>query len=266
MLAGIWWVSGEATVPKVTGLTQEQAAVGLEAAGLGVGRTSEEPTLAAAPGTVMNQMPKPGTSVREGTTVDLVVASVPSAAVPDVVGMPSSEAEAELAIAGLRVGEVDGVTSNETPEGEVLAQSPEADTEVPVASEVALEISTGPKEGAVPDVTGLPSVDAVRRLRDCRVCCQGDEEGECGRCRRRRDQPVARCGDRAQEGATVTITVSKGAPPTDEPATSEAPATTEPPRPPNRPRPRSHRRPRSRLDHRTASNHRAAGDHRTAEG
>ena len=40
-------------MPKVTGLTQEQAAVGLEAAGLGVGRTSEEPTLAAAPGTVI---------------------------------------------------------------------------------------------------------------------------------------------------------------------------------------------------------------------
>ena len=217
-LAAIWWFQGNVTVPMVTGLSQTAASASLEAAGLAVGRASSEPTLAVEPGTVISQSPKPGMSVREGTNVDLVVAEIPVATVPDVVGKSSSEAEADLAVAGLRVGGVTGVYTADADAGTVLTQSPQAATEVPVATAVALEISAGPKQGAVPDVTGLASVDANDVLDSAGFAVKETkkESAEVPAGVVMSQSPAA--GTVAEEGTTVTVTVSTGPPPAAEPA------------------------------------------------
>ena len=157
-------------------------------------------------------------SVRAGTNVDLVVAEVPVATVPDVVGKSSSEAEADLAVAGLRVGEVTAVFSEDAKTGAVMTQSPEAAAEVPVATAVALEISAGPKQGAVPDVTGLTSVDANDVLDSAGFAVKETkkESAEVPAGVVMSQSPAA--GTVAEAGTTVTVTVSTGPPPAAEPA------------------------------------------------
>ena len=233
VIAAIWWFQGNVTVPKVTGLSQAAATASLDSAGLAVGRASSEPTLAVAPGTVIGQSPKPGMSVREGTNVDLVVASIPVVTVPNVVGKASSEAEADLAVAGLQVGEVTAVFSEDAKAGTVMTQSPEADAEVPVASVVALEISAGPTQGAVPDVTGLTSVDANDVLESAGFAVKETkkESADVAAGVVMSQSPAA--GVVAEKGTTVTLTVSTGPPPAEEPAPPaeevEEPPATEPP-------------------------------------
>ena len=233
VIAAIWWFQGNVTVPKVTGLSQAAATASLDSAGLAVGRASSEPTLAVAPGTVIGQSPKPGMSVREGTNVDLVVASIPVVTVPNVVGKASSEAEADLAVAGLQVGEVTAVFSEDAKAGTVMTQSPEADAEVPVASVVALEISAGPTQGAVPDVTGLASVDANDVLDSAGFAVKETkkESADVAAGVVMSQSPAA--GVVAEKGTTVTLTVSTGPPPAEEPAPPaeevEEPPATEPP-------------------------------------
>jgi serine/threonine-protein kinase len=223
-LAAIWWFQGGVAVPEVTGVSQEQATTDLEAAGLAVGQTSIEATLGVAPGTVTGQTPAAGANVREGASVDLVVAALPTATVPDVVGKTGSEAEADLAVAGLRVGDVTPAYSKEVPAGAVVTQSPEGDTEVSVGSAVALEVSAGPEQGAVPDVTGLVSVDAEDTLESAgfKVKESSKESEDVAPGVVISQSPVA--GTVAQDGTTVTITVSTGAPKAAEPA---PPATDE---------------------------------------
>ncbi len=234
-IAVIWWFQGNVTVPNVVGAQQAAASASLEAVGLTVGRASSEVTLAVAPGTVMSQSPKPGASVREGTSVDLVVAAIPVVAVPDVVGKASSDAEADLAVEGLQVGEVTAVFSDDADVGIVLTQSPEADAEVPVASVVALEISAGPKQGAVPDVTGLSSTDANDVLDSAGFAVKETKQESA-------DVDVGvvmsqspSAGTVAEQGTTVKLTVSTGPPSAEEPAPPaeevEEPPATEPPTP-----------------------------------
>ena len=222
-------------MPNVTGAQQAAAAASLEAVGLTVGRASSEATLAVAPGTVVSQSPKPGMSVREGTSVDLVIAEIPVVVVPDVVGKASSDAEADLAVEGLQVGEVTAVFAEDAAPGTVLTQSPEADTEVPVASVVALEISAGPKQGAVPDVTGLASTDANDVLDSAGFAVKEtkQESADVDAGVVMSQSPSA--GTVAEAGTTVTLTVSTGPPPAEEPtpppADAEQPPATEPPAP-----------------------------------
>jgi len=249
VLAAFFWLQGQATVPDVTGLTQQEASAELEAVGLVVGLASPDATLAVAPGTVTSQSPEPGASVREGAKVDLLVAELPLASVPDVVGMSASDAEAELAIVGLRVGEVTGISSTDVPEGTVVTQSPDGAEEVAVASAVDLEISTGPKEGAVPNVTGLSSGDANDVLVSAGLKASELSQTSSDVAPGVVITQAPAAGTVVQEGATVTITVSSGpaaviapVPPADttdggeQPPAPETPATPEPP-PVERPEP-----------------------------
>jgi len=209
-LFAIVWSQGNVGVPDVIGMTQEQASAELESVGLNVGEASSDPTLAVAPGTVTGQTPAHGTNLREGAKVDLLVAELPMVEVPDLVGKPASEAEADLAVAGLRAGQVTGVSSSEAPEGTVVTQSPSSAEEVPVASTVDVEISTGPKADAVPDVTGLTSVDAVEVLAAAGFGSSQTSKSSADAAAGVviEQSPVA--GVTLQEGATVALTVSSG--------------------------------------------------------
>lgn len=69
-------VSGSqtATVPNVGGMTVEQAAAELEAAGLRVGEVSRAPAEGASPGEILDQDPKPGVEAERGAAVNVIVA------------------------------------------------------------------------------------------------------------------------------------------------------------------------------------------------
>lgn len=198
--------------PEVVGLTQETAETAITAAGLTVGEVSEEPTLGAEPGTVTAQDPEAGLEVEEGSSVDLVVATVPVAGVPDVVGDSQEEAAAKLAQEGLRIGDVEYAYNKEVDAGFVISQDPEAGSEVVVGSAVQLSVSKGEETGQVPNVVGLSQDDAIATLEaagfEVKTTKEKSESVEAGDVIAQ--SPAA--GKSAAAGSTVTITVSSGAP------------------------------------------------------
>ena len=89
-------------VPDVTSETAGQAKAQLEGApGQFTVTTTLEITTSAAPGTVIGQSPVGGSSVKPGSTINLVVAKAPATvAVPNVVGSKRGAAEAMRGAAG----------------------------------------------------------------------------------------------------------------------------------------------------------------------
>ena len=148
-------------VPKVVGMTEDEAIDELETAGFTV-ETDNRPS-EKDEGEVIDQDPKAGKRLEEGETVTITVSSgAKQVEVPDVEGMPISEARAAIKDEGLVVGDVVEVESEEE-EGTVLEQTPPAGTEVDVESSVDLEIATSPVV-LVPDVINQDEDSAVAEL------------------------------------------------------------------------------------------------------
>lgn len=91
-------------------------------------------------GIVARQHPKAGTKIDEGVVVKVTVSKgPPPVAVPDVVGSDSSQAQADLASAGL-TSTVNAVPSSK-PEGTVLRTDPAPGDDVPKGTTVELRVS-----------------------------------------------------------------------------------------------------------------------------
>lgn len=143
-------------VPDVVGLTEAAATADITDAELTVGTVTEEASDAVAVGLVIRQDPVATTMVDAGTAVDLVVSDGPEpVVVPDLAGLTQAEAEAAITTAGLVVGTVSTAPSDTVPAGDVISQSPAANTGVEVGSAVDFVVSTGAEPelcDALPDV------------------------------------------------------------------------------------------------------------------
>jgi serine/threonine-protein kinase len=152
------------TVPRVVGMSYEEAVDALTDAGLRAKRTpvfSDEPE-----GEVVRQDPAANASVREGATVRLSVSQgQETVTVPDVLDQTRQSAEAELAANGFEVS-VDSAPSDDTAEGLVMAQDPDPGVESPKGATVNITISTGPSSVRVPDVVGQDQASAQATLED----------------------------------------------------------------------------------------------------
>ena len=148
-------------VPDLVGLTGDEAAEALEAAGLG-GEASDAFDAQPA-GTVISQDPAPDTELPAGSTVAYVVSAGPApVAVPDLVGLTGDEAAEALEAAGLGGEASDAFDAQ--PAGTVISQDPAPDTELPAGSTVAYVVSAGPAPVAVPDLVGLTGDEAAEAL------------------------------------------------------------------------------------------------------
>jgi eukaryotic-like serine/threonine-protein kinase len=114
-------------VPRVVGLSEDDAASSLRAAGLGV-RLTEEFSATVPPGRVIGQSPQAFQTVPADSVVTIVVSKGPREfPMPNVTGKSEAEATAQLRSLGLRVQtvQVPGSTGNR-----VVGQEPEPDTTV----------------------------------------------------------------------------------------------------------------------------------------
>lgn len=149
-------------------------------------------------------------------------------AVPDVVGMTTDGARNALEQAGLTVGTITEVASEDGPAGTVIEQTPAAGEEVDEGSEVTLRVSTGsaaPTAVEVPDVTGASQDAASQTLLAAGfvvVVTEADSDAV----------PVGfvvvqrpAAGALAAPGSAVDIVVSTGPPatPTPEPEATSSP-------------------------------------------
>ncbi|HEV2951473.1 MAG TPA: Stk1 family PASTA domain-containing Ser/Thr kinase [Actinomycetota bacterium] len=152
------------TVPRVVGMSYEEAVDALTDAGLRAKRT---PVFSDKPeGEVVRQDPAANASVREGATVRLSVSQgQETVTVPDVLDQNRQSAEAELEANGFGVS-VDSAPSDDTAEGLVMAQDPDPGVESPKGATVNITISTGPSSVRVPDVVGQDQASAQATLED----------------------------------------------------------------------------------------------------
>ncbi|NOY60188.1 MAG: PASTA domain-containing protein [Calditrichaeota bacterium] len=150
------------SVPRVVGLQIDEARRRVEQAGFKIGQV-EEQTSDQTSGTVLEQMPPGGSVAKVGRAIDIVISEKVTTRVPLLINLQENEAEKLLQISHLRLGRVT-TFSGDVPVGTVLEQSIEANTEVPVNTQVGLVISEG-KEVKVPNLIDLPKKKAGQELR-----------------------------------------------------------------------------------------------------
>jgi len=127
-------------VPRVVGLAQTPALRQLNVLGLlptVVYRRSLQPA-----NRVLSQSPAPGSTVRRGSRVPLVVSAgpnpQPAASVPGVVGQDQAAAADALRSAGFRVAVLNRPTTNQSQDGLVVEQQPRGGSSIPGGSQVTI--------------------------------------------------------------------------------------------------------------------------------
>ena len=152
-------------LPKLTGLTLEQAKVELNKAEMALGTITEQFDEGVAAGVVLAQDPASGTPARHGTPVALAVSKGPQPIpVPSVVGMAKNDAVDAIEAAGLKAEVAnDEVNDKKVPKGAVASQSPSNGT-LTRGGTVTLTVSKGPKLVNVPSFVGKQAAEARREL------------------------------------------------------------------------------------------------------
>jgi eukaryotic-like serine/threonine-protein kinase len=201
---------GEASVPAVSGLPEDEAADQLTAAGFEP-RVERVFSDEVRRGRVIDTQPGSGSVIEVGSPVTMRVSrGVEQVEVPNLVGESEDDARDALANAGLGVGEVTEQESADDEPGTVLEQDPAAGEQVDRDSSVDLVVAAEPPAVAVPDVVDLTEEDAVAALEDA-----GFEV-------RVRDQPATSPdqegvvldqapdpGEERPEGSTIRIAVGR---------------------------------------------------------
>jgi serine/threonine-protein kinase len=205
-----WWGSTRhVTIPaNVVGMDQAAAQTELQTLGLKV--QSQQHTNNAPPGQVYGTDPKPGTSVKSGSTVTLLVSSgPPQVQVPDVRNEDVTTATHTLQGAGFVV-HTTAQNSDTVPANLVIAQSPAADSQAAKGSTVELTVSSGKVQVTIPDESGKDPTIAANDLGNLglqiRPATESSSTVQQGLVTRT-DPPA---GTQVAKGSTVTIYESTG--------------------------------------------------------
>lgn len=152
---GKFWSSNEVKVPDVVGKTTAVAKQLLESENLRV-NIAETFDADVPQGHVVSQYPEAGAVVKEQRQVTIYISKGGEAVdVPDIRGLSRRDAELKLKNAGLKIGKIDEVESDE-PADTVLNQTPRPATQVTKGYAVDIVISRGAKTKNVvlPDFKG----------------------------------------------------------------------------------------------------------------
>jgi serine/threonine protein kinase/beta-lactam-binding protein with PASTA domain len=151
-------------VPPVKGLTETVARKQITTAGLTVD-SIPTPSEKYAKGEVIRQDPVGGERIAPNSTVHIWVSSGSSKIrVRSVIGMGSSAASLALQHDGFIVDTKQGYSDTENV-GNVFRQSPVGNDKAQKASTVTIWVSKGPAPINLPDVTNMPYITAVSKLK-----------------------------------------------------------------------------------------------------
>ena len=227
-------------VPKLKGMTRDEAEKALSKAGLKSVQTAEYDSYVAKE-SVIDQLPAAGDKVAPGSTVGVLLSlgarPIPPVAVPDVKGKTQAQARKILSDAGLNS---DFVTANDNaPAGTVAGQTPASGVKVAPDTEILVLVSAGvapPTAVAVPNVVGKQSGTAQNALGQAGL--RGRTYGTYSA--RPKGEVIAQepvSGARVATGTVVGMLISAGPAPTNPPANPptypQPPADT--PKPPSPP-------------------------------
>jgi eukaryotic-like serine/threonine-protein kinase len=205
--------SGEEQVelPDVVGLNEEDARSQLGDAGFRDIRVEPVFDAEAEAGEVVAQNPAAGESAPLSATITLQISQgAEERSVPDLAGRTAAEAEAILRQQGFEVAQ-QLENSSDVPQGTVIRTDPGSGTVLEVGETVTLVVSAGPEQVIVPNVTEKTEQTAVEELELAGFRVQVVEQelppGSPDDGRVLAQDPPG--GQRAQRGATVTITVGR---------------------------------------------------------
>lgn len=157
----------EVEMPKVIGMTKDEAQKAIEDAKLKFEVEKEEYSKDVEEGRVISQDPtymERFNKVKQGSTVKVVISKgQEKTKVPKVIGMKQDEAVKALEDAKLKV-EVVEEPSKKVQEGYVISQETDAETETFAGETVKIHVSTGVEKATVPDVIGNSEADAKKSL------------------------------------------------------------------------------------------------------
>lgn len=150
-------------VPKLAGLSDDEARAALEETKLELGRIQERWSETVPEGQVVSSNPEAGTTVRPDTVVNVIVSKGRKPIeVKDWTGKQAARAEAALTRAGLDVT-TERVFDDEVPEGVVISQSPTSGT-LYRGDGVTVVVSRGPELVQMPRVIAQGQAAARERL------------------------------------------------------------------------------------------------------
>jgi len=159
--------STEVQVPDLSGLDLEGAHQAVETLDLVLQVDDQRHDPAVDSGRVLQQMPPPGSSVRRGRKIKLVVSLGGKVLqVPDLIGHAARAVEIELRREGFIPGEEARVHDPDVPAGVVIGQVPPAETPAVPNTRVHRLVSDGRPiiNWVMPDLTGVRSTHAERWL------------------------------------------------------------------------------------------------------
>jgi beta-lactam-binding protein with PASTA domain len=192
-------------VPALRGRSLDAAQAALQDADLAFGEATYRFSEKVARGAVLAADPKPGTALRRGSAVDLVVSRGPRPVkVQDFTGEDAEEAERVLGKAGFEV-EPSEENSDSVPKGEVISQTPSTGT-LFKGDTVRLLVSEGPVLVTVPDVRRMTVENATEALEAAGFTVRTERvEVFVGIGLVVKQSPGA--DDKAPRGSTVTISI-----------------------------------------------------------
>ncbi|MGI9491184.1 MAG: PASTA domain-containing protein [Geminicoccaceae bacterium] len=155
-------------VPALKCLSVDDAETVLRQRRLRLGQIHRRPSDACPNGGVVAQSPPRGTTVRPGTTVEVIVAatspgfdSADGPVIPDLEGLTPAEAQSLLRRGGFEIGQISR-ESAAAPLGTIVRQVPAAGTPSTVGTRVNITVAA---EVRVPDLRRLTQAEAAERLR-----------------------------------------------------------------------------------------------------
>ena len=162
----------DARVPNVLGLTFDEAATRLTAAGFRAQQGESRFNVGSPKSTVLTETPGPTTTVAKSTRIVMdVSAGQRRINVPNVIGMEREAAQLALEKVGLEVGAV-AEHESPLPRGEVMTTTPVAGTPLILPSSVAFVVSAGPATIEVPYLVGRSFGEARAALEQVGLTAQ----------------------------------------------------------------------------------------------
>jgi beta-lactam-binding protein with PASTA domain/predicted Ser/Thr protein kinase len=202
--------AAQVTVPNVANQSAQDAQNALQDLGFRV-QSQPKPSDDVASGNVIASIPVAGTRADEGTTVTLDVSTGPQEVeVPTLTGMTQAQAAQALNAIGLQLDStVSTAASTQDQLDKVVAQKPEAGSNVALDGAVKITLGSGPEQIRIPNVVGQtldvaqPNIEGAGFKVQVENIDSGKPKGEVVS-----TDPTG--GSAAAKGATVKIRVSNG--------------------------------------------------------
>ncbi len=160
-----WIYSPVVTLPNIQGQSLKSAQAKLGRLGLVISIGGHSPSAHLPKDYVLSENPSPGTQIKGGQTVQVVLSTGPQEVlVPNVTGEDAFQAEQNLSTQGLRAATRH--MKSHTVQGQIVKQSPGPGTRLPQGKVVTIWVSDGPPAVAqiMPDLQGLSVSQAASLL------------------------------------------------------------------------------------------------------